>query len=138
MNEAKEEIETAAVKAVSEYQSSVEMTALKQTIRDETYEEAAESFAYTTVVQHPDCDLSYLGDHLAAKSRSGVMKLRLIVLLSKSVLLRLCLQSMKFKKFRLLFLTVFQSRSLRVTRSQRLDLRRTMQVLSRSTTPMAL
>ena len=43
------------------------MVALKQTIRDETYEEAAESFAYTTAVRHPDWDLSYLGDHLAAQ-----------------------------------------------------------------------
>ena len=43
-----------ATKAVSEYQSSVEMAALKQTIRDKTIEEAAESFEYTTATQHPD------------------------------------------------------------------------------------
>ena len=67
LNEAKKEIETATMKAVSEYQSSAEMAALKQTIRDETYKEAAESFAYTTTVQHPDWDLSYLGYHLAAQ-----------------------------------------------------------------------
>ena len=28
---------------------------------------AAESFAYTTAIQHLDCDLAYLGDHLAAQ-----------------------------------------------------------------------
>ena len=67
LDEAKEEIGAAAVKVVYEYPSSVEMAALKQTIRDETYEEAAESFVYTTAIQHPDWDLSYLGDHLAAQ-----------------------------------------------------------------------
>ena len=66
LNEAGEEIETAIVKAVSEYQSSAEMAALKQTIQDETYKEAVESFAYTTSIQHLNWDLSYLGDHLAA------------------------------------------------------------------------
>ena len=67
LDEAKEEIWAAAMKAVSEYQSSAEMAALKQTIRDETYEEAAESFAYTTVIRHLDWDLSYLGDYLATQ-----------------------------------------------------------------------
>ena len=43
------------------------MAALKQIIRDETYEEAAESFEDNTAIQHPDWDLSYLGDHLAAQ-----------------------------------------------------------------------
>ena len=43
------------------------MDALKQTIRDEAYEEAAKSFAYTTVIWHPEWDLSYLGDHLTAQ-----------------------------------------------------------------------
>ena len=56
----------AAVNAVSEYQSSAEMAALKQTIHDEAYEEVVESFVYTTVTQHLDWDLAYLGDHLAA------------------------------------------------------------------------
>ena len=54
LNEAKEEVRIAATKAVSEYQSSVEMAALRQTIRYEEFEEAAESFAYNTTVQHPD------------------------------------------------------------------------------------
>ena len=54
LTEAREEIGTAAVKVVSEYQSSAEMAALKQTIRDETYEEVAESFAYTTTICHPN------------------------------------------------------------------------------------
>ena len=67
LTETREEIRTAVVKAVSEYQSSAKMAALKQTIRDETYEEVAESFAYTTAIRHPDWDLSYLGDHLAAQ-----------------------------------------------------------------------
>ena len=67
LNEAREEIGTATVKAVSEYQSSVEMAALKQTIRDESYEEAAKSFAYTIAIRHPDLDLSYFGDHLATQ-----------------------------------------------------------------------
>ena len=67
LNEAKEEAGTAAAKAISEYQSSAEMAALRQTIRDEAFKEAAESFAYTTATQHPDLDLSYLGDHLAAQ-----------------------------------------------------------------------
>ena len=43
------------------------MDALKQTVRDETYEEATESFAYTTTIRHLGWDLSYLGDHLAAQ-----------------------------------------------------------------------
>ena len=43
------------------------MAALRQTIWDEAFDEAAESFAYTTAVRHPDWDLSYLGDHLAAQ-----------------------------------------------------------------------
>ena len=50
MNEAKEEAGTAAAKAVSEYQSLAEMATLRQTIRDEAFEEAAELFAYTTTV----------------------------------------------------------------------------------------
>ena len=67
LDEAKEEVGTVSIKAVSEYQSSTDMAALKQTIQDETYEEAAESFAYTTAIRHPEWDLSYLGDHLAAQ-----------------------------------------------------------------------
>ena len=67
LNEAKEEVGTTAAKAVSEYQSLAEMAALRQTIRDEAFEEAMESFTYTTEVQHPNWDLSYLGDHLAAQ-----------------------------------------------------------------------
>ena len=43
------------------------MAALRQTIRDEAFKEAAESFAYTTAVPHPDWDLSYLGNHLATQ-----------------------------------------------------------------------
>ena len=66
LGEAKAEAKVATAKEVSEYQSSVEMVALKQTIRDEVIEEAIESFAYTTEIQHPDWDLAYLGDHLAA------------------------------------------------------------------------
>ena len=54
LNRAKEEIGTVTVKAVSRYQSSAEMAALRQTNRDEAYEEAAESFEYTIAVQHPD------------------------------------------------------------------------------------
>ena len=60
------EAKVAAANVVSKYQFSAEMAALKQTIRDEAYEEAAESFAYTTVTQHPDWDLAYLGNHLVA------------------------------------------------------------------------
>ena len=67
MNEAKDEVRATAAKAVSEYQSSAEMAALRQTIWDEVFEEAAESFAYTTVVEHSDWDLAYLGEHLAAQ-----------------------------------------------------------------------
>ena len=55
------------MKVAFQYQSSAEMVALKQTIWDEAYEEAAESFTYTTAVRHSDWDLSYLGDHLAAQ-----------------------------------------------------------------------
>ena len=43
------------------------MAALRQSILNEATEEAAESFAYTTAVQHLDWDLAYLGDHLAAQ-----------------------------------------------------------------------
>ena len=67
LDEAKKEVGTVAVKAVFEYQLSAEMVALKQTIQDEAYEEAVESFAYTMTIQHPNWDLSYLGDHLAAQ-----------------------------------------------------------------------
>ena len=67
LNETKEEVGTAVAKVISEYQSSAEMAALRQTIRDEAFEEAAESFAYTTATQHPDWDLSCLGNHLAAQ-----------------------------------------------------------------------
>ena len=67
LNKAKEEAGAAVAKAVSEYQSSAEMAALRQTIQDEAFEEAAESFVYTIATQHPDGDLSYLGDHLAAQ-----------------------------------------------------------------------
>ena len=67
LNEAKEEAGTATAKVVSEYQSSAEMATLRQTIWDEAFEEAAKSLAYTTAVQHPNWDLSYLGDHLAAQ-----------------------------------------------------------------------
>ena len=67
LTEAREEIATTAMKVVSDYQSSIEMAALKQTIRDETYNEVAESFTYTTAFWHSDWDLSYLGDHLAAQ-----------------------------------------------------------------------
>ena len=61
------EAKAVAAKAVFEYQSSTEMTVLKQTIHDEADEEAAEPFMYTTVTQHPDWDLAYLGDHLDAQ-----------------------------------------------------------------------
>ena len=54
LDEAKEEIWAATVKVVFEFQSLAEMVALKQTIRDETYEEVAESFLYTTVIRHLD------------------------------------------------------------------------------------
>ena len=47
-----EEAKTAATNTISEYQSSVEMAALKQTVHDE---------AYTTVTMHPNWDLAYLG-----------------------------------------------------------------------------
>ena len=42
------------------------MAALRKTIWDEAFEEAAESFTYTMETQHPDWDRSYLG-HLAAQ-----------------------------------------------------------------------
>ena len=67
LDEVKEEVGTIAMKVVSKCQSSDEMAVLKQTIRDKAYEEAAKSFAYTTVIRHPDWDLSYLGDHLVAQ-----------------------------------------------------------------------
>ena len=55
------------MKAVFDYQSSAEMVALKHTIRDEAYAEAAEAFTYTMTIRHPNWDLSYLGDHLATQ-----------------------------------------------------------------------
>ena len=64
---AKDEARVPATNDVSEYQSLAEMAALRQTIRDEAFEEAVESFAYTTATQHPDWDLAYLVDHLAAQ-----------------------------------------------------------------------
>ena len=67
LDEAKEEIRTVVAKTVFEYQSSSEMAALRQTIQDEAFEEVVESFAYTTATQHPDWDLSYLGNYLATQ-----------------------------------------------------------------------
>ena len=58
---------TVIAKTTFEYQLLVQMATLRQTIRDEASEEAAESFAYTTATLHPDWDLSYLGNHLAAQ-----------------------------------------------------------------------
>ena len=76
LNEAKEEARTPTAKAVSEYQLSAEMTALRQSIWDETFEEAVELFSYTTAVQHLDWDLSYLGDHLATQIAEWSTKLQ--------------------------------------------------------------
>ena len=61
------EAKAATANAASEYQSLAEIATLKQTIHDEAYKEAAKSFPYTTVTQHPDWDLDYLGEHLAAQ-----------------------------------------------------------------------
>ena len=61
------EAKAAAANAISEYQSLAEMAVLNQTIWDEAYEEATESFGYTTVTQHSDWDLAYLGNHLATQ-----------------------------------------------------------------------
>ena len=60
-----DEAKAEAANAVFEYQSSEEMAALKQTFHDEGYEEAAEAFAYTAMVTHPNLDLGFLGEHLA-------------------------------------------------------------------------
>ena len=57
----------AIANTIFEYYSSAEMAVLKQTIQDEAIEEATESFMYTTPTQHPDWNLTYLGDHLAAQ-----------------------------------------------------------------------
>ena len=59
-----EEAKVAAANAISEHQSSVEMAALKQTVHDEAYEEAAEAFTCTTATTHLDWDLVYLEEHL--------------------------------------------------------------------------
>ena len=67
LNEAKDEAGVTAANMVSEYQSSTEMAALRQTIWDEAFKEVAESFAYTTATQLPDWDLAYLGDHLVTQ-----------------------------------------------------------------------
>ena len=40
------------------------MAALKQTLHDEGYEEAAEAFTYTLAIIHLDWDLAFLGEHL--------------------------------------------------------------------------
>ena len=40
------------------------MTALKQTLHEEGYEEATEAFVYTAVVTHLDSDMAFLGEHL--------------------------------------------------------------------------
>ena len=50
--------------AVSEYQSSEEMAALKQTLHDEGYKEATEAFEHTMATIHLDWDLAVLGEHL--------------------------------------------------------------------------
>ena len=53
-----------AANAVSEYQSSEEMAELRQTLHDETYEEVAKAFTYTTATTHSEWDLAYLKEHL--------------------------------------------------------------------------
>ena len=67
LNVTKDEVGVTASNVVSEYQSLIKMASLRQTIQDEAFEEAAESFTYTTKTQHPDWDLAYLDDHLAAQ-----------------------------------------------------------------------
>ena len=54
LNVTKDEAGVTAASAVFEYQSSAEMAALRQTIRDKTFEEATESFAYTTATHYLD------------------------------------------------------------------------------------
>ena len=49
---------------ISEYQSSEEMAALKQTLHDEGYEEVTEAFTYTMETISPDKDLAFLGTYL--------------------------------------------------------------------------
>ena len=49
-----EEAKTTATNAFSEYQSLVDMLALKQTIHDEAYKEATEAFVYTIMTTHLD------------------------------------------------------------------------------------
>ena len=53
-----EEAKATTINTVSEYQSLVEMAALKQTVYDEAYEEVVEAFAYTMVTTHLDWDLA--------------------------------------------------------------------------------
>ena len=60
-----EEAKVTAANMVSEYQFSAEMAALKQTIHDKAYEEAAEAFVYTTTTRHLNWDLAYHGANLA-------------------------------------------------------------------------
>ena len=59
-----EQAKATMANAVSEYQSSEEMVALRKSLHDEGYEEAAEAFAYTVVTTHLDWDLTFLGEHL--------------------------------------------------------------------------
>ena len=49
-----EEAKAAAANAVFEYQSLVDMVALKQIVHDEGYKEVVEDFVYTTTTKHSD------------------------------------------------------------------------------------
>ena len=59
-----EQAKATMANAVSEYQSSEEMAALRKSLYDEGYEETAEAFAYTVVTTRLDWDLTFLGEHL--------------------------------------------------------------------------
>ena len=115
---AKDEARVAAANTSSEYQSSAEMATLRQTIRDEAFKEAVESFAYTMTTQHSDWDLAYLGYHLAAQIAEWCTEFQVDHPPAEDPPVVLYLQSMRFKKFLLLLLKASLSKSSRATRSQ--------------------
>ena len=59
-----EQAKIAIANAISEYQASEEMAALRKSLLDEGFEENAQAFRNTMASTHLDWDLAFLGEHL--------------------------------------------------------------------------
>ena len=107
------------------------MAALKQTLHDEGYEEAAEACTYTVAVTQSDWDLFSSMSTWLIRSLHGVLSRSLYGMLSIEFL-----QLLSPQQFLLLLMRSIPSRSLRVTRSRWSGKLRVTGVLNRSITLM--